>query len=49
MFIVGNIVELRIFGELIPVVLSAFWLIIDRSLFPLQNRNARLPDKRVEG
>jgi hypothetical protein len=49
LFIVGNIVELRIFGELIPVVLSAFWLIIDRSLFPLQNRNARLPDKRVEG
>lgn len=39
MSIVGNIVELRIFGELIPVVLSTFWVIIDRSLFPLQNRD----------
>lgn len=32
MFIVGNITELRIYGELIPVVLSAFLLIINNLL-----------------
>jgi len=29
MFIVGNVIELRIYGELIPVILSAFLLIVN--------------------
>ncbi|MBF0559330.1 MAG: hypothetical protein HQL08_11180 [Nitrospirae bacterium] len=32
MFIVGNVMELRIYGELIPVILSAFLLIVNHFL-----------------
>lgn len=32
MFIVGNVIELRIYGELIPVILSAFLLIVNNLL-----------------
>lgn len=32
MFIVGNIIELRIYGEMIPVILSAFLLIVNNLL-----------------
>ncbi|WP_028324528.1 hypothetical protein [Desulfatirhabdium butyrativorans] len=48
MFIVGNIIELRIFGELIPVVLIVFWVIIDRSLFQFQNQTPCFSEEKAE-
>ena len=34
MFVVGNILELRIYGEMIPVVLSACWVILNNLFYP---------------
>lgn len=40
MFVVGNIIELRIYGEMIPVILSAFLLIVNNLL---QTEFAQIP------